>query len=247
MVWMRNFIHHTKCSLEHPVLLFLDNHESHVSVACLDLAKDNGITMLTFPPHCSHKLQPLNHSVYGPLKKFFNASCDSWLMSNPCPMTIYDISSIVNLPYSQAFTPKNIKAGFAVTGIEPYNQNVFDDDEFLGSAVADHPDLPSTSAMTAQPPVSLVSYLQDDDEPSANADTTEHQPSTTGTHECQSQSLISADVLTPTRNVLIPSTVQSCSVNTVNGARCRLSNRLRKYYVGHEIMQDLHFRVHAIK
>jgi len=154
----------------------------------------------------------LDRSVYGPLKKFFNASCDSWLMSNPRPMTIYDISSIVNLPYSQAFTPKNIKAGFAVAGIEPYNRNVFDDDEFLGSAVTDRPTLPSMSAITAQPPVSLMSHLQDNGEPSANATTTEHQPSTTGTHECQPQP---ADVSTPTHNVLIPSTLSSCSVNTV--------------------------------
>jgi len=213
--WMKHFFQHTKCSLEHPVLLLLDNHESHVSVACLDLAKENGITLLTFPPHCSHKLQPLDRSVFGPLKKFYNASCDSWLMSNPRPMTIYDISSIVSLPYSQAFTQKNIKAGFAVVGIEPYSRNVFHDDEFLGSAVTDRPDLPSTSAITAQPPVSLMSHVQDSGEPLAHATTTGQQPLTTDTHECQPEP---GDVVTPTHNVLIPSTLSSCSVNTVTGS-----------------------------
>jgi len=53
IVWMKHFVHHTKCSPQHPILLLLDNHESHVSVACLDLAKENGITMLTFPPQTS--------------------------------------------------------------------------------------------------------------------------------------------------------------------------------------------------
>lgn len=146
LVWMKHFVHHTKCSVEHPVLLVLDNHESHVSVACLDLAKQNGVTMLTFPPHCSHKLQPLDRSVFGPLKKYYNASCDSWLMSNTRPMTIYDIPSVANDPYSQAFTSKNIKAGFAVSGIEPFNQNIFSDDEFLPSSVTDRPAPPLASS-----------------------------------------------------------------------------------------------------
>jgi len=143
VVWMNHFILHSGSSKTKPVLLLLDNHESHITVECLDLAKNNGITMLTFPPHCSHKLQLLDWSVYGPLKRYYNASCDSWLMSNPRPMTIYDIASVVNIPFSQAFTQSNIKAGFSLSGIEPFNSDVFHDDEFLGASVTDRP-LPST-------------------------------------------------------------------------------------------------------
>ena len=29
--------------------------------------------MLSFPPHCSHKLQPLDRSVFGPLKDFISS------------------------------------------------------------------------------------------------------------------------------------------------------------------------------
>jgi len=58
--WMKHFIIHSKCSKTAKVLLLLDNHESHVSLECLDLARQNGITMLTFPPHTSHKLQQLD-------------------------------------------------------------------------------------------------------------------------------------------------------------------------------------------
>ena len=57
--------------MDNPVLLFLDNHESHVWVECS--AKQNIVIMLSFPLHCSHKLQPLDRSVYGPLKCYNNA------------------------------------------------------------------------------------------------------------------------------------------------------------------------------
>ncbi|ELT96079.1 hypothetical protein CAPTEDRAFT_120620, partial [Capitella teleta] len=49
--WMEHFIQHSKPTKETPVLLLLDNHESHITVASLDLAKSNGIVMLTFNPH----------------------------------------------------------------------------------------------------------------------------------------------------------------------------------------------------
>jgi hypothetical protein len=57
-----------KPSKEWPAFLLLDNHDSHLSIEALDFYKQNGVTVFSFPPHCSHKLQPLNVSVYGSLK-----------------------------------------------------------------------------------------------------------------------------------------------------------------------------------
>ena len=47
------------------------------------MCKNNGVVILSFPPHCSHELQPLDRSVYGPLKKYVNSFCDSWMRNNP--------------------------------------------------------------------------------------------------------------------------------------------------------------------
>nr|XP_047122952.1 MFS-type transporter clz9-like [Hydra vulgaris] len=96
--WLRSFmLRRNELSLRNPeanpVLLLLDNHENHVSIVCLDLVKENSQTMLSFPPHCSHKLQPLDWSVYWPLKRYYNAACDNWIVSNPRPMTIYGTAS----------------------------------------------------------------------------------------------------------------------------------------------------------
>lgn len=34
----------------------------------MDYFTANGVTLWTFPPHCSHVLQPLYRSLYGPIK-----------------------------------------------------------------------------------------------------------------------------------------------------------------------------------
>ena len=69
--YMKHFIKYAKPSRDKPALLLLDNHTSHLSIEAIDFALDNGIVMLTFPPHCSHKMQPLDVSVYGPVKAYY--------------------------------------------------------------------------------------------------------------------------------------------------------------------------------
>ncbi|XP_059061655.1 uncharacterized protein LOC131854549 [Achroia grisella] len=54
LLFMKHFITYVKPTKESPVLLLLDNHSSHLSVEVLDLAKNNGVVMLSYPPHCSH-------------------------------------------------------------------------------------------------------------------------------------------------------------------------------------------------
>ncbi|XP_045456865.1 MFS-type transporter clz9-like [Melitaea cinxia] len=41
--WLHHFISNAKPSVEKPILLVLDNHESHVSLACYLLCRKNGI------------------------------------------------------------------------------------------------------------------------------------------------------------------------------------------------------------
>jgi hypothetical protein len=67
-----------------------------------------------FPPHSSHKLQPLDKTVYGPLKTYVNRVCDAGQI-----MTIYDLPGIINTSLNFAATPANIKAGFLDTRIFP--------------------------------------------------------------------------------------------------------------------------------
>ena len=66
--------------------------------------------MVTFPPSYSHKLQPLDRSVYGPLKRYYNATCNEWESSNPGKAMIIglcDVAEKLGKAYSIAFVPEN--------------------------------------------------------------------------------------------------------------------------------------------
>lgn len=140
--YMRHFISHVKPSKDNPVLLVFDNHESHMSIPVIDLAKSNGVVLLTFPPHTSHKLQPLDRTVFGPYKTYYNQAVSEWLLQNPGkPITLYQIAEIVGKAYPKAFTQHNITKGFSVTGICPVNTEIFDEDEFLSAFVTDRPEI----------------------------------------------------------------------------------------------------------
>ena len=95
LTFLKHFVAHVRPSPTDKVILLLDNHVSHLSVDVLQFAKDNGVVMVSFPPHCSHKLQPLDRSVYGPLKRYYNVACDDWIVSHKGrTMTIYDVPAM---------------------------------------------------------------------------------------------------------------------------------------------------------
>ena len=95
---MKHFIKCTNSSIENPSLLLMDNVETHFSVDSLNLAKENGVTIFTFPPHCTHKLQPLDIGFFGPFKRYYDSAIQSFILSNPAmSITIYHVAGFVNL------------------------------------------------------------------------------------------------------------------------------------------------------
>lgn len=145
-----HFIKFTLSSKENPTLLIMDNHESHISLAAIDKARDNGVTILTLPPHCSHRLQPLDVSVFASFKAHYNSAVDSWLLHHPgTPMTIYQVAECVGVAYDRSMTPTNIKSGFRKSGIFPLDKNVFSESDFMTSVVTDRPTLDQQAASTS--------------------------------------------------------------------------------------------------
>ena len=69
LVYLDHFQKHSKCSAEDSVLFSMDNHVSHISLEAVERAKLHRIAMQTAHPHTAHKLQSLDKTVFGPIKK----------------------------------------------------------------------------------------------------------------------------------------------------------------------------------
>lgn len=137
LLWIDHFIKYSGASKSNPQLLLLDNHGSHLSVDAIDRAVEHGVTMLTFPPHCSHRLQPLDVTVYGPVKGAYATAHDTWMKQNAGnAMQIMHIPLIVGTALDRGATTANIKSGFRCTGICPFDSGIFQDSDFISTEVA---------------------------------------------------------------------------------------------------------------
>ena len=133
---LNHFIKHMGCSIENPAVVFMDNHESHFGIEVIEMARMSGLSIITFPPHTSHKLQPLDVAVYDPLKCHYKKVVNEWNLSHPaCRITIYDLAECFSKAFFRALSFENIASGFKKTGIWPLNSEVFTDGDFLATTV----------------------------------------------------------------------------------------------------------------
>jgi hypothetical protein len=79
---LKHFEQHVHCNPDNKVLLGVDNHESLVSLDAIDFFRANGIVMVTLPPHCTHKMQPLDKTVFHSLKTALRDKCSQFLRSH---------------------------------------------------------------------------------------------------------------------------------------------------------------------
>lgn len=102
--------------------------------------------MISFPPHCSHRLQPLDVGVYGLFKNYVSKYQTAWMYNNPGKtMTIYDLPGIVKDSLPLALNPSNIMSGFRKSGIWPLNEDIFQEHDFAPSFVTDRPNSTSNN------------------------------------------------------------------------------------------------------
>jgi hypothetical protein len=106
-------------------LLILDGHGSHCTLSFLEWCRSNRILVAVFPPHSTHRLQPLDVSLFGPLATYYSQSLDahSRLSQGLASVTKRDFFKNFYLAFDSVFTEANIRSGWIKTGIEPFNPN----------------------------------------------------------------------------------------------------------------------------
>lgn len=147
--YLEHFVKHTNPSITNPLLLLMDNHSSHVTLDAINFCRDHHVVVVGFPAHTTHRLQPLDVSFYGPLKTAYSKSCENFLVSRPGTIiAIKDVSSLFCSAYNKVASVGIAVNGFRATGIEPFDDNIFTDEDFEASKTTDKPqstpDLPMT-------------------------------------------------------------------------------------------------------
>jgi len=135
--WFEKFIVFSRASKTNRVLLLLDGHTTHTkNIALIDKARDAGVILLCFPPHCTHKLQPLDVAFMKPLSIYYCDEVKKWLREHASEhrvVTHYQIASLLGKAYLKAATMTTAINGFRATGIWPLDPNNFNESDFLAS------------------------------------------------------------------------------------------------------------------
>jgi len=104
-------------------LLIVDGHGSHCTDDFMYLCFRENIYMLFLPPHTSHALQPLDVGVFSSLKTAYRRYIrDLAAQTDSSPVGKLNFLRCYSKARKDAFSEKNIKAGFQGTGIYPQNK-----------------------------------------------------------------------------------------------------------------------------
>ena len=105
-----------------PILLLLDGHSSHFQPDLIQFAIEHDIIVCCLPPHTTHETQPLDASVFKPLKKNWSDVCHAYMQDNPGKViTKFTFSALFNTAWTKSMTISNICSGFRKCGIYPFN------------------------------------------------------------------------------------------------------------------------------
>ncbi len=107
-------------------LLFVDGHGSHVTVKFLDYCYKHRIIVAVYPPHSTHRLQPLDVGCFSPLAVQYSKQLDRYIHDSEGISSVSkrDFFRLFWPAYKDSFNEHNILSAFSKTGIHPFNPNV---------------------------------------------------------------------------------------------------------------------------
>ncbi|CAH1988413.1 unnamed protein product [Acanthoscelides obtectus] len=144
--WFDHFLEKAKPSAAKPILLILDGHHTHTrNLDVLIKAKDNHVTILCLPPHTTHKLQPLDKTVMGALKTFYNEVVRIFMRTEKRAVTHFDICQLFGSSYLKVQSGERAVKGFSATGIYPLRRNIFTEEEFAAEMQKENQNLPNNN------------------------------------------------------------------------------------------------------
>ena len=113
--------------IEFPILIFMDGHTSHINISISEFCQKNDVILYCFPPHASHIIQPLDISVYGPLKLKWNKALSDFKEEYNENMNKSNFIKVFDRAFEEIkIKPSNVTSGFRKAGLVPFNADAID-------------------------------------------------------------------------------------------------------------------------
>ena len=104
-----------------PRVLMCDGFGTHETVEILEFCFENNIILCRIPSHTSHKLQPCDLSTFAPLKTAYRDEVERLERGGVGRIGKEHFTALYSSARSKAFSKKNILAGWAKSGLFPFN------------------------------------------------------------------------------------------------------------------------------
>lgn len=104
-------------------LLFVDGHGSHINMAFLEWCEQHRILVAVYPPHSTHRLQPLDVSLFSPFATYYAQELDRFIHNcqGLSSITKRDFLRLFWPAWTKAFSVSNIASGWRKTGLLPFD------------------------------------------------------------------------------------------------------------------------------
>ena len=103
--------------------MICDDFETHEILEILEFCFENQIILCRLFSHTSHWLQPCDKAVFVPLKSIYRERVDRLERGGVNTIDKEHFTSLYSSARETTFTSKNIKAGFAVCELTPFNSD----------------------------------------------------------------------------------------------------------------------------
>jgi len=104
-----------------PRVLICDGFGTHETLEVLEYCFENNIILCRLPSHTSRKLQPSDVAAFAPLKAAYRDQVDRLERAGTNTIGKEHFTSLYSHARERAFTKKNVLAGWAKCGLEPFD------------------------------------------------------------------------------------------------------------------------------
>lgn len=104
-----------------PRVLICDRFGTHETLEILEFCFKNNILLCRLPSHTSHKLQPCDVGVFGPLKAAYRDEVERLYRGGANTVGKEHFTSLYSPTREKVLTSRNIKSGWGKSGLYPFN------------------------------------------------------------------------------------------------------------------------------